>query len=163
MVISTLAVATNQEKEWLKISVFAVCVFPPLYVVLIWFTQNTFANGSVGAALANLLGETSLLIWGWIVLPQRVRQRGLMRPGLQVISLCAAMALVVFGLQRLGLSILLYVPVGALIYLGGAWALKLITPDDINLVKSALLSRTHRKSAVAIQPTATPEPVEAKA
>jgi O-antigen/teichoic acid export membrane protein len=160
MVLATLAVAIGQEKEWLKISAFAVCVFPPLYVVLIWLTQTNFGNGSIGAGLANLIGESSLLVWGWIVLPRRVRQPEVVRPSVQIIALCAAMVLLVVGLQWIGLPILLYVPAGALFYATGTWILKLITPDDIDLVKSAVRRRSKRPT-----PTAAPEvptrPVEA--
>jgi O-antigen/teichoic acid export membrane protein len=158
MVVATLAVAIGQEKQWLKISVFAVCVFPPLYVVLIWFTQSNLGNGAIGASLANLLGESSLLVWGWIVLPKRIRQPEVVRPGLEILALCGAMVLLVAGLRWAGLSILLYVPAGALFYLVGAWLLKLVTPQDIDLIKETLRRRTHRSAPATLTPAASLEP-----
>ena len=137
---------------------FAVCVFPPLYVVLIWFTQSNLGNGAIGASLANLLGESSLLVWGWIVLPKRLRQPEVVRPGLQILALCGAMVLLVVGLRWAGLSILLYVPVGALFYLVGAWMLKLVTPQDIDLIKETLRRRTRRPAPATLTPATSLEP-----
>ena len=57
MIMSSLAMAIGQEKQWVKISAFGVCVFPPLYFGLIWVFQNGMGNGGIGAALASVIGE----------------------------------------------------------------------------------------------------------
>ena len=144
MVLSTLAVASGQERAWLKISAFAVCIFPPLYVGLIWWFQRSQANGATGAAVANLIGEAMLVVWAWLVLPGRVRQTTFLRQAPQVLVLTLVMGGVVAFLQRLGVPLPAYIPIGALIYGVGVWLLRLVTPDDVALVRRAVGRRRRR-------------------
>jgi O-antigen/teichoic acid export membrane protein len=147
MVLSTLAVASGQERAWLKISGFAVCIFPPLYVGLIWWFQRSQANGATGAAVANLIGEAMLVVWAWLVLPGRVRQTTFLRQAPQVLVLTLVMGGAVAFLQRLGVPLPAYIPLGALIYGGGVWLLRLVTPDDVALVRRAVGRRRQRAEA----------------
>jgi O-antigen/teichoic acid export membrane protein len=150
MVLATMAVAIGQEKQWVKISAFAVCIFPPLYVGLIWWFQHTpaFANGATGAALANLVGETALVIWAWLVLPAELRHKEVVHKGLQIGALTLIMVAVVFVLQRMGMWLFGYITVGGLIYIVGAWLLRLVTPGDLQVVRNALLRRRRPVSVV---------------
>ena len=150
MVLATMAVAIGQEKQWVKISAFAVCIFPPLYISLIsWFQNNpTFANGATGAALANLIGETSLVILAWIVLPRELRHAEVVQKGLQIAALTLIMTLVVGLLQRLGVWLVIYIPVGAAVYVVGAWLLHLITPGDQQVLRGILKRRGRRAQTV---------------
>lgn len=147
MVLATMAVAIGQEKQWVKISAFAVCIFPPLYVGLIlWFQNNkSFANGATGAAMANLIGETALVIWAWFVLPRQLRHNEVVQKGLQIGAVTVMMVLIVALLQSLRVSLLLYIPAGGLVYLAGALLLRLITPGDLQVVRNAVLRRTRSK------------------
>lgn len=141
MVMATLAVAIGQEKEWLKISAFAVCIFPPLYIILIsWFQSNT-GNGATGAALASLLGESILVVWAWLVLPRRFRYPSVVSQGLQVLALTGVMIAAVMVLQSLSLPLFVYVPLGAAIYISGVWSLKLITGNDLQKVREVFSKR----------------------
>ncbi len=148
MIISSLAVATGQERQWVKISAFAVCVFPPLYVSLIWWFQTNMANGAIGAAWANLTGESLLLLWAWVVLPGRLRQKGIVQPMAQIIALSVVMAAVVLGLQQLHMPLLVYAPVGALVYIAGVLFLHLITPGDLQIVRNSIGRRRRRAEAL---------------
>jgi O-antigen/teichoic acid export membrane protein len=149
MVLATLAVAIGQEKQWLKISVFAVCIFPPLYTGLIWLFQTRTGNGAIGAAAANLIGETALLVWAWIVLPGRVKQADVVRRGLQVGALALIMVGAVVALRSLGVHLIVYVPIAAAIYFAGAWALKLVTANDVQVVRDALGRRRRAQAATS--------------
>ncbi|MBF6612554.1 MAG: flippase [Chloroflexi bacterium] len=149
MILASLAVAIGQERQWVKISAFAVCIFPPLYVSLIWWFQTNLANGAVGAALANFIGETLLLMWAWIVLPARVRQGKVLYRGAQILALSAMMLVVVVGLQQLHMPLPIYVPVGALVYLAGAWLLRLVTPGQVRVVLTSLGRRNRRAEALS--------------
>ena len=148
MVLGTMAVAIGLEKQWLKISAFAVCIFPPLYVVLIWFFQTNYANGAIGAGLANLVGESTLLVWAWFVLPGRLRQTELLKPAGQIVTLSLVMVAVVVALQWAHVSILVYVPLAGSVYMAGAWVLKLVTTDDVQMLRGAVLRRSRRAQAV---------------
>jgi O-antigen/teichoic acid export membrane protein len=153
MVMATLAVAIGQEKQWLKISVLAVCVFPPLYVVLISVFQTNTGNGAIGAALANVIGESLLLGWAFVVLPRRLRARALVQQGGQVVALTLAMGAIVLLLQMWHVSLFMYVPLAAAFYLGGAWLLHLVTPGDLQVVRSALRRRGRRNRETVPTPT----------
>ena len=151
MVLSTLAVAIGQEREWIKISAFAVCVFPPLYIVLINWFQTNQGNGATGTAVANLIGESALVVWAWLVLPARLRQTAMLRRGLQIAALTLLMVGVVAGLQRAGVPLFGYIPVAAALYFAGAWLLHLITPGDLAMVRHAVQRRGRRAPATAGQ------------
>ncbi len=147
MVLGSLAVAIGQERQWVKISAFAVCIFPPLYIFLIWWFQANLSNGAIGAGLANLVGESLLLTWAWIVLPRKLRQKEVLYPAAQIIGLSFVMMVVVVVLQRLNIPLLIYVPVGSLVYFSGLWFLHLITPGDLQLVRRSI-SRRRRHAEV---------------
>jgi O-antigen/teichoic acid export membrane protein len=148
MILGSLAVATGQERQWVKISIFAVCIFPPLYVGLIWWFQTSMANGAIGAAAANLIGESLLLVWAWIVLPGRLRQRGIIVPIAQIIWLSTTMVAAVIIMQRWHIPFLVYAPVAAVFYLGEIWLMRLITPDDLRIVRSSISRRRRRAEAL---------------
>lgn len=148
MVMGSLAIAIGQEREWVKISAFAVCIFPPLYVSLIWWFQTNMANGAIGAGAANLVGESLLLTWAWVVLPGRLRQRGLLHHAIRIVGLSLAMLVVVLVLQRLGVPLLVYVPVASVVYLSGAWLLRLITPGDLQVALASISRRRRRAEAL---------------
>ena len=150
MVLSSLAIAIGQERAWLKISAFAVCVFPPLYSGCIWWFQTNQANGATGAALANLIGETTLGVWAWRVLPPRVRQGAFLRQAPQIAGLTLLMIGAVALLQRLGVPLLAYVPAGAAIYGGGAWVAGLVTTNDLTLMRRAVARRKQRSATEAV-------------
>ncbi len=146
MVLSTLAVAIGQERQWVKISAFAVCIFPPLYVSMIWLCQHIWGNGAVGAALANLIGESALVLWAWVVLPARLRNMQITRSALRIAAVCVAMVAVVALMQRAGLPLLAYVPAGAATYIAGVWLAGVLRPDDLLVVRNALLRRHKARS-----------------
>ena len=147
MVLGSLAIAIGQERQWVKISAFAVCTFPPLYVFLIWWFQTNLANGAIGAGLANFIGESLLLVWAWIVLPRRLRQKEVIYPAAQIIGLSLTMLVVVVALQRLQIPLYVYVPIASLVYISGLWFLHLITPGDLQLVRRSI-SRRRRHAEV---------------
>ncbi len=149
MILASLAVAIGQERQWVKISAFAVCIFPPLYISLIWWFQTNLSNGAIGAALANFIGETLLLIWAWVMLPARVRQERILYQGAQILALSLAMLASVVGLQQLRMPLPIYVPVGALVYLAGAWLLRLVTPGQIRVALTSLGRRDRRAEAMS--------------
>jgi O-antigen/teichoic acid export membrane protein len=151
MVLATMAVAIGQEKQWVKISAFAVCIFPPLYIGLIWFFQNnpSLGNGATGAAMANLIGETALVIWAWFVLPHELRHKEVVQKGLQIGALTLIMAVVVVVLQRLGVWLFAYIAAGGLVYVAGAWVLKLVTPSDLQVVRNTLRRRRRQAPAAS--------------
>jgi O-antigen/teichoic acid export membrane protein len=149
MLLSSQALAIGYERQWVKITAFAACTFPLLYMGLIWLFQNGMGNGAIGASLANLIGELVLLALAWVVLPQELRPRGTITRALQIVALTGVMCSVVVLLQSLGASMAVYVPAGGLVYAAGAWALKLITPGDLHVVRSALLRRRLHAEAEA--------------
>jgi O-antigen/teichoic acid export membrane protein len=151
MVLSTMAVAIGQERQWIKISAFAVCIFPPLYIGLISWFQGNVGNGATGAALANLIGESALVVWAWVVLPRQLRQAAVIQRGVQIAALAGVMVAAVAALQQLHVPLPVYVPVGAAIYFAGAWLLRLVTPGDLQ----ALLRAFTRRGRRAVAPTAT--------
>lgn len=148
MMLATLAIAIGQEKQWLKISAFAVCIFPPLYVALIWWFQTKMANGAVGAGLADLVGESALVLWAWLVLPHELRRVEAPRQAFQIGLITLSMVGVVVLLQHFDVSLFIYVPAGGLTYFAGVWLARLVTPNDLRLVGGSLLRR-RRAEAVS--------------
>lgn len=149
MVLSTLAVAIGQERQWIKISLFAVVIFPPLYMSMIAWFQRTLGNGAQGVGVANLIGESALVVWAWIVLPRQLRQPAVVQQGVRIAALALVMVAVVALLQQGGVPLPAYAPIGAVIYGGGAWLLRLVTPADLQIVRRALGRRSRRAPAAS--------------
>jgi O-antigen/teichoic acid export membrane protein len=148
MVMANLAMAIGQERQWVKISAMGVCIFPPLYLAMIWVFQTRMGNGAIGTALASVIGESLLLAWAWFILPRELRMGEMLRKAVQVVALALTMSVVVILLKTLlSAPLFLYAPIGAAIYIAGVWMLKLVTPGDLQLVRNAVLKRRRRAEA----------------
>ena len=118
-------------------------------IILIGWFQTNQGNGATGTALANLIGESALVVWAWLVLPGRLRQTTMLRRGAQIAALTLVMVGVVAGLQRAGVPLFGYIPVAAVLYFAGAWLLHLITPGDLAMVRHAVQRRGRRAPAAS--------------
>lgn len=149
MILASLAMATGQEKQWVKVSAAGVVIFPPLYILLTWLFQTNTGNGAIGTALASLIGECIHMVCGWYIVPKELRLPALLSKGGQIVLATLFMSAVVLLLKALGLPLLVFVPAGALVYAVGAWAMKLITPGDLQLIRSAFSRKGGRTEAAA--------------
>ncbi len=153
MILGTLLIASDRQRQWAIISVGAALINPLLNWWLIRQTQATLQNGAVGAALVTLLTEVGIFVaYVW------AQPRGLLgRPNLtfagRVLLATAAMAAAIGLLlpvlqavapggptQRLGAAVVLLGAGGAggIVFGGLALALRLVGPAEWRLVRRAL-------------------------
>jgi O-antigen/teichoic acid export membrane protein len=153
MVLGSLAMAIGLEKIWVKISAVGVVVIPPLYVGLGWWFQHGMANGATGIALAGLIGEVTMLVAAWFILPKDLRLPELLPKAVQITIVTAVMCLVVVALQSIQVSIFVYIPAALVVYAIGAWVTKLVTPEELQTIRSAILKRRSRSNSEIAEAT----------
>jgi O-antigen/teichoic acid export membrane protein len=153
MLMGSLSMAIGLEKTWVKISAVGVVVIPPLYVGLGWWFQNGMANGATGIALAGLIGEASMLVAAWFILPKELRLPELLPKVRQITAATGVMAVVVLALQSIQTSIFVYVPVAVAVYALCAWLMRLITPEEFETLRSAILRRRARGNSEIAEAT----------
>ena len=158
MVVATLAVAIGQEKQWLKISVFAVCVFsaPLCRAYLVHPEQHgqrcyrrepgepsgrnlPAGMGLDSPAQANTAARSS---------PPQPGDPGFVR-GYGAFGRRASVGWAIDPALRARRRPLLP---------GGRLDVKLVTPQDIDLIKETLRRRTHRSAPATLTPAASLEP-----
>lgn len=149
MILGSLAMATGQEKGWVKVSAAGVLIFPPLYIFLTWLFQTNMGNGAIGTALASLIGECIHMVCGWFIVPKDLRLPALLSKGGQIVLATLLMSASVLLLKAFGMPLYIFVPAGAIVYAVGAWFMKLVTPGDLQLIRSAFSRKGGRAEAAA--------------
>jgi O-antigen/teichoic acid export membrane protein len=131
MVFATALIALGMERKWLVVGVIACVVGATLNWIAIPYTQVTWGNGSIGAAVATIASECVMLVGALLLIPRRMLDRSAASLMLRIV-----MAAVPFvAITRLGLGmdmpLLIAGPLGALVFLLGALALRVVTIADI--------------------------------
>jgi O-antigen/teichoic acid export membrane protein len=148
MVLGCGVLASGRQRAWGVASVALLVVFAVLQLVLIPLAQQWWANGGIGAALANLFGELALVVVALMLMPIRLFGRRDVFYISRVVLACLLMAVVVRASS--GLWLPLSIAAGSLAYVAFSVALQTLTIDDVRSVIRLLRSRV---STVAIEPS----------
>jgi O-antigen/teichoic acid export membrane protein len=139
MVLGCGAMASRGQRTWALASVALLVVFAVLNLFLIPLAQLIWANGGIGAALANLLGELTLVVVGLMLMPSYLfGRRDVFYIG-RVVLACLLMAVIVRASS--GLWLPLSIAVGGLAYGISSVALRTLNIDDARAVIRLLRSR----------------------
>jgi O-antigen/teichoic acid export membrane protein len=148
MVLGCGAMASGGQRTWALASVALLVVFAVLNLFLIPLAQRWWMNGGIGAALANVIGELTLVVVGLVLMPSHLfGWRDIFYIG-RVVLACLLMAVVVRASS--GLWLPLSIAAGGLAYGIFSVALRTLNIDDLKAVIRLLKSRV---STDASEPT----------
>lgn len=136
-VLSQLLIAAERTAVLNIIMIAATVATLPLDFVLVPWTDHAFGNGALGGALAYTITELGILIAAIKVLPQGTLGAQNWRTGLLTGLAGIGMVLSIWWLRATPLF-LLAIPLGAVVYLGLALALRALSAEDMAIVKEAL-------------------------
>lgn len=133
MLVGQCLISIDRQKPWALVMTVATLVTIPLDLVLIPWTHATFANGALGGAIAFIITELGMLAWGIKLLPNGTLGWTNVKAGTRIIASGLLMGAVVWWFRDLFIAIPILV--GMLVYVGMILLLKVITPEDMALLK----------------------------
>jgi O-antigen/teichoic acid export membrane protein len=158
MILGTVIVAVDRQRQWLVISIVAAIINPVLNLVAIPATARWFGNGAIGAAFVTVLTEAIPTVGCLILRPSGVLDRATARVmGRIVVAGSAMIPVVMFlGARPLWLQIL----GGIVAYITASALLRTVTPSDLRVFRDAVLGRlTSRRAHQGVMSTPSLEDV----
>lgn len=148
MIIGTIVIAANKQKEWAATMTVTAVVSLIVNVVLIWLFDRANGNGAIGVATAAIFSETLLIAIGIRLVPAGLLGWNVVLAALR--SLAAALVmLAAMGAVKLvvdpGLIPLLMV--GAPVYAVSLLAVRGVTVSEIKFLASAVLQGREEEEA----------------
>jgi O-antigen/teichoic acid export membrane protein len=147
MIVGSALAAHDRQRYWAYAGVGAAILNPALNVLAIPYTQDAFGNGGIGAAAVTAATEIYLFAAGQYLLSRGVLDLATLVSALKCMVAGLAMGVVVW-LAR-DLSILLLIPLGAVVYGGVALSLGVVSLHDVQRVRGYLTQRRATANAFA--------------
>ena len=128
ILIGQYAIATGHQRFWTVLMIAGIAATIPLDLVLVPWTEDRYANGAIGGALAYVVTETLMLVvgiirFGGVAVDSRTRGRALRTVGSGLLMLAA-----VWPLRDMFMP--LPIAVGAVVYGVAALATGAIGADE---------------------------------
>ncbi len=142
MQIGTVLNASGGHWKWTTIAIAAAGLSSLANLMAIPVTQALWGNGAIGAAIVTVLTETFLFAASLRLLPAGLLDTATAARAAKCLVAGGMMALALWALRDL--SLFLLVPLGAVLYLATAVALRAVSLDDLRELR-----RTGREVPVA--------------
>ena len=142
IMLNQVLVAAKRQVLWTWVMAGATVVNPLLNLALIPLTEHRYGNGAIGAALSLLLTEALIVIAGAVIVGRDVVDRILLRRGAFVALAAGAMWGAAYLARPFGA--VAAIVVGALTFAAVARVTRVVTSEDIELVRSAIRDRHKR-------------------
>jgi O-antigen/teichoic acid export membrane protein len=131
MVLGTVLIALGRQKAWTGVGIVAAVLNPLANLWVIPFTQHTYGNGAIGAALTTIMSEVIMLIGALILRPRNIFTPGDVFYMFRCALAAAVMVPAVWALSLAGIGIVPAVGYGMLLYAMAAYTLQVIRNDDL--------------------------------
>lgn len=153
MILATILISADKQRAWGSVAVLAALINPLLNWWLIPITDRVWHNGAIGAAGVTLFTEVLIFCFYIFMVPRGVlggsNALAAAKIGLAALGMGAVIWLLLPGLQAVapgggagklgaGLVLLVCAGVGAGVYGGLAWLLRVVGPDEVRLLRRAL-------------------------
>jgi hypothetical protein len=138
----------DRQKVWVFVIALASLATIPLDLLFVPLAQNMFGNGAMGGAIASVITEFGMVVAAVILIPAGIFGKQTIWYALKCIFAGAGMIVCVyaFGMKFLPLQII----IGMISFTIFAFLLRLITPEDIQMVRRGIqryLSKFRKKAA----------------
>ena len=134
IVLGTVAVAADRQRQWVQFSVLAAIFNPMANLVAIPLADEWFDNGAIGAAFTTLLTEVILMVGGIIIRPKGVLDRPTLKLLLRITI--ASTAMVPFVLMLGSAPLYLQVSAGAVVYVLASFMLRTASVGELRQIRS---------------------------
>jgi O-antigen/teichoic acid export membrane protein len=139
MIIGSILSAKDKQRHWAIAGIGAAALNLSLNFVAIPYTQSRYGNGAIGAAAVTSLTEVFLLAAGQYLMPRGILDRATLVSVLKCVAVGGVMAAAVW-LAR-DLAVWYTIPLGAVVYAGGALLAGAVSREDIRLVRGMVARR----------------------
>lgn len=151
MVLGCAALTSGKQRAWAVASIGLLVVFAVLNLALIPLTQWFWANGGIGAALANLLGELIFVAVALAMMPRRLLTRRDVSYVGRVVLACLLMVVVVRATAELWLPLL--IAISGIAYTIFSVGLQTLRIDDVRSAIRLLRSPVSTPTPASGQPS----------
>lgn len=136
--LGTIAIASDRQKVWSIALLGTVLLNLTINAIAIPYFQNTSGNGAIGAALALLVTECSMVAVGIRLIPRGVLNASTAFTSIKIIIAGAGMALTGIWTDNEGLRVQL--PLMASVYLALVLGLRVIEVKDLRSMAKHLMA-----------------------
>jgi O-antigen/teichoic acid export membrane protein len=141
IVLGSVVMAADRQRQWVVISVIATIFNPLLNLVAIPQSQRLFDNGAIGAAVVTVLTEVILLVGGIALRPKGVLDRTTVNGLLRIVLASSAMIPVVLLIRTSPLAV--QIGAGAVTYALASLLLRTVSIEEVR----GWMSRSDRTTA----------------
>jgi hypothetical protein len=142
MILGTALIAAGNQRAWTVVGVVAGIFNPIVNLWAIPFTQSTFGNAAIGAAVVTVATELLMFIGALYLRPKGVFTRWDVWYTARCLIATAVMAPVVILFSRItNVGLFASMVYGVITYATAAYTLKLVRDDDILGLVSIITSR----------------------
>ncbi|MDZ4717384.1 MAG: flippase [Roseiflexaceae bacterium] len=135
-------IATDRLHYWMGVMAAGIIATIGLDIVLIPWCQQAFNNGALGGAFSYIITETLMTAVGYMLMPAGARSWRNLWFALRVLGAGLAMVAATWWLRDLFIGI--PIVVGAIVYIGLIAAMRVVDPEDVQLVRGALQRKLGR-------------------
>jgi len=135
--LGTALFAVDRQKVWIYIAWGAAVLNITMNLIAIPLADALWSNAAIGAAITTLLTELLMGASAWILLGKYRDARAARSTFVRAALACLVMAGPVFLAREQG-GLFLAVPVGVAVYAAAVVLLKLVSMEDVRLVRGAM-------------------------
>lgn len=140
----------DRQHVWTTVVIVSAVLIVPLNFVLVPWSARTFGVGAIGGALSFLITEVGQFVAGWFLVPRGTLNGRSVRYICQVLLAGALMVACVWMVRDL--FIVVPILVGAFTYPAFALLLRVVSKDDLELIRRSWRGLSARISGTRTEP-----------
>jgi O-antigen/teichoic acid export membrane protein len=140
--VGQFLIATDRQNLWTVVMLLATIATIPLDLTLVPWFQAQYNNGAIGGAISYLITEIGMTAFGFYMLPKGSLNSSTLRYGVGTMIAGGAMFAVAWYTSHL--LIIIPIILGGIVYVGLILALRIMPPEDRELIQNLVLARLGR-------------------
>lgn len=136
MILGTAILASDKQRQWSIVALFAVIINVGLNYLAIPFTQNVYHNGGIGSAVATIITEFFVMVCALFLIPKNTFENGKIGVTIKAISSGIIMAISIKLMNLLLFPWILQGIIASIIYVASLLLLKTLEPAELEFFKN---------------------------
>ncbi|MBI5021921.1 MAG: flippase [Ignavibacteriales bacterium] len=136
MILGTAILASDKQRQWSIVALFAVIINVALNYLIIPYTQNVYHNGGIGSAIATIITEFFVMVCALLLIPKNTFENSKISITLKAVSSGIIMAISIKLMQLILLPWILQGILASIIYIASLLLLKTLEPDELEFFKN---------------------------